>query len=129
MPVIGSLPMAATSSFASGASSSEIKKGSPPPAHVELAVAVQVEACLEAVVAAQHLHRQPGGHDLGDGGRDEGLVGVLGDQLVALVVHHQHQPRWRQRRDLLLGAGQRLGGQQEQGEGEQTRPHGNSGRC
>jgi hypothetical protein len=31
MPVIGFLPIAATSSVASGASSSEIKKGSPPP--------------------------------------------------------------------------------------------------
>ena len=115
MPVIGSLPMAATSSVASGASSSEIRKGSPPPAR-------KAPACrrgrigLEAVVAAQDLHRQPGRHDLGDGGRDEGLVGVLGDQLVALVVHHQHQRRRSHRRDLLLDAGQGRGGQQEQGE-------------
>ena len=87
-------------------------------AHIQHPVVVQVEACLEAVVAAQDLHRQPGRHDLGDGGRDEGLVGVLGDQLVALVVHHEHQPRRSQRRDLLLGAGQGRGGQQEQGEGE-----------
>ena len=95
-------------------------------AHVEHPLVVQVEAGLEAVVAAQHLHRQPGGHDLGDGGRDEGLVRVLRHQLVALVVHHEHQPRRSERRDLLLGAGQGRGGQQEQSEGEQARPHGDS---
>jgi len=52
--------------------------------------------------------------------------GVLSDQLVALFVHDEHQPRWSKRRDLLLGAGKRRGGQQEQGEGEQARPHGDS---
>ena len=94
------------------------QEGIAAPAHVEHPVAVQVEAGLEAVVAAQDLHRQPGGHDLGDGGRDEGLVSVLSHQLVALGVHHEHQPRRSERRDLLLGAGQGLGGQQEQGAGE-----------
>jgi hypothetical protein len=88
------------------------------PAHVEHPVAVQVEARLEAVVAAQDLHRQPSGHDLGDGGRDEGLVSVLGHQLVALFVHHEHLPRRSKRRDLLLDAGQGLRGQQEEGAGE-----------
>ena len=53
------------------------------PANVEHPIAVQVEAGLEAIVAAQDLHRQPRGHDLGDGGRDEGLVSVLNHQLVA----------------------------------------------
>jgi hypothetical protein len=59
MPVIGSLPTAATSSVASAASSSEMRKGSPP-------LVVEVEAGLEAVVAAQDLHRQPSRHDLVD---------------------------------------------------------------
>ena len=132
MPVIGSLPIAATSSGASSASSSETRKGSPPPAHVQHAVAVQIEAGLEAVVGAEDLQRQPRGHDLGDRGRNEGLVGVLGDELVALGVHHEHQPRRSERRDLLLDAGQGGSGQQEQGEGEgegegeQARPHGDS---
>ena len=88
------------------------------PANVEHPFAVQVEAGLEAIVAAQDLHRQPRGHDLGDGGRDEGLVSVLNHQLVALFVHREHQPRRSERRDLLLGAGQGLGGQHEQGAGE-----------
>ena len=95
-------------------------------AHVEHPLVVEVEAGLEAVVAAQDLHRQPGRHDLGDRGRDEGLIGILGHQLVALGVHHEHQRRRSERRDLLLDAGQGRGGQQEQSEGEQARPHGNS---
>ena len=94
------------------------QKGIAAPADVEHPVAVQVEAGLEAIVAAQDLHRQPGGHDLGDGGRDEGLVRVLSHQLVALFVHHEHQRRRSERRDLLLDTGQSLGGQQEQGAGE-----------
>ena len=89
-------------------------------AHVEHPLVVEIEAGLEAVVRAQDLHRQPGGHDLGDGGRDERLVGVLGHQLVALGVHHQHQPRRSQRRDLLLGAGQDLAGQEEEGKEQQA---------
>ena len=88
------------------------QKGIAAPAHIELPLGVQVEASLEAVVAAQDLHRQPRRHDLGDGGRDERLVSILGNQLVALLVHHQHQPRRSQRRDLLLGAGQGRSGQQ-----------------
>ena len=55
---------------------------------------------------AQHFHCQPGGHDLSDGGRHEGLVSVLNHQLVALLVHHEHQPRRSERRELLLGTGQ-----------------------
>ena len=35
-------------------------------AHVEHPLVVEVEAGLEAVVAAQDLHRQPSRHDLGD---------------------------------------------------------------
>ena len=88
------------------------------PANVEHPIAVQVEAGLEAIVAAQDLHRQPRGHDLSDGGRDEGLVSVLNNQLVAFFVYREHQPRRSERRDLLLGAGQGLGGQHEQGAGE-----------
>ena len=42
-------------------------------AHVEHPLVVEVEAGLEAVVAAKHLHRQPGRDDLGDRGRDERL--------------------------------------------------------
>ena len=94
------------------------QKGIAATANVEHPVAVQVEAGLEAVVGAQDLHRQPGGHDLGDGGRHEGLVSVLSHQLVALFVHHEHQPRRSERRELLPGTGQGLGGQQEQGAGE-----------
>ena len=62
------------------------------PAHVQHPLVIQVEAGLEAVVTAQHLQRQPGGHNLGDRGWDERLVSVLGHQLVAVGVHHQHQP-------------------------------------
>ena len=104
------------------------EKGVPAPANVEHPIAVQTEAGLEAVVGAQNFHRQPGGHDLGDGGRDEGLVGVLRNQLVALFVHHEHQPRRSERRDLLLRPAQSLGGQQKQGAGEdeQVRPHDDS---
>ena len=93
-------------------------------AHIEHPILVQVELGLETVAAGQDLHRQPRGHDLGDRGRGEGLVRVLGDQLVALVVHHQHQRRGRHRRDLLLDAGERRRGHQEQGESEQAKPHG-----
>ena len=85
-------------------------------AHIQHPFVVQVELGLEAVVAAQDLHRQPGRHDLGDGGRNERLIRVLGDQLFALGVDHEHEPRWSERRDLLLGAGERLRGQQKQGE-------------
>ena len=114
MPLSGVLPIAATSADASCASSFGDQKRIAAAANVEHPRAVQVEAGLEAVVAAQDLQRQPGGHDLGDRGRDEGLVGVLGHQLVALVVHREHQRRRSERRDLLLGAGQGWGGQQEQ---------------
>jgi len=57
--------------------------------------------------------------------RDEGLVGVLGNQLGALLVNHEHQPRWSKRRDLLLGSGHGLSRQQEHGadEGEQAGSH------
>ena len=96
-------------------------------AHVEHPLVVEVEAGLEAVVAAQDLHRQPSRHDLGDRGRDERLISILGQQLVALGVHHEHQPRRSEGRHLLLDAGQGGSGQQEQSEGEQARPHGNSG--
>ena len=124
--------MAATSSLPSSASSSEIEEGIAASAHVKHPVFVQVEFCLEAVVAAQDLHREPRRHDLGDGSRSEGLVGVLGNQLVALLVNHEHDPRWSHACDLLLDAGERRGGQEQgagEGEGEQARPHGNSGRC
>ena len=84
-------------------------------AHVKHPVFVEVEFCLEAVVAAQDLHREPRRHDLGDGSRSEGLIGVLGNQLVALLVNHEHDPRWSHACDLLLDAGERRGGQ-EQGE-------------
>ena len=133
MPVMGSLPMAATSSLRERRQLLGDQKGIAAAAHVKHPVLVQVEFGLEAVVAAQDLHREPRRHDLGDGSRSEGLIGVLGDQLVALLVNHEHDPRWSERRDLLLDAGERRGGQQEQGagegEGEQARPHGNSGRC
>ena len=95
-------------------------------AHVEHPLVVEVEAGLEAVVAAKHVHRQPGRHDLGDGGRDEGLIGVLGHQFVALGIQHEHQCLRSEGRDLLLDlldAGQGRDGQQEQGEGERVRPH------
>ena len=126
MPVSGSLPIAATSSLRERRQLLGDQKGIAAPAHIQHPLVVQVELGLEAVVAAQDLHREPRRHDLGDGGRDEGLVDVLGDQLVALLVHHQHHPRRSKRRDLLLGAGQGRGGQQEQGNGEdgQARPHG-----
>ena len=95
------------------------QKGIAATANVEHPVAVQVEARLEAVVGAQNLHRQPCGHNLGDGGRHEGLVSILSHQLVALFVHHEHQPRRSKRCELLLGTGQGLGGgQQEQGAAE-----------
>ena len=68
------------------------QKGIAASAHVQHSVVVQVEFRLEAVVAAQDFHRQPCGHELGDRGRDERLVHVLGDQLVALLVDHQHHP-------------------------------------
>ena len=101
-------------------------------AHVKHPVLVEVEFGLEAVVAAQDLHREPRRHDLGDGSRSEGPVGVLGDQLVALLVNHEHDPRWSHACDLLLDAGERRDGRQEQGEsegeGEQARPHGDSRR-
>src|SRR2546430_5252917 len=44
----------------------------------------------------------------------ERLVGVLGNELVAVGVHHQHQRRRRQRRDLLLDVGQCPGRQQNE---------------
>jgi hypothetical protein len=102
------------------------QEGVSAPAHVQHPVVVEVEAGLEAVVAAQDLHCQPGRHDLGDRGRNEGLVGVLSDPLFPLGVHYEHEPRWSESRDLLLGAGQGGGGQQKQGAGEQARPHGDS---
>ena len=71
-------------------------------ANVKHALGVEIEPGLEPVVGAQNLHRQPRGHDLGDRGRDERLVGVLGDELVALGVHNQHDRRWIERRDLVL---------------------------
>mgnify|MGYP006197865991 CR=1 FL=1 len=37
------------------------------------------------------------------------------EQDVAVVVHDEHQPRWRQRGDPLLGAGQRLRGAERMG--------------
>ena len=95
-------------------------------AHVEHPPVVEEEAGLEAVVAAEDLHRQPGRHDLRDGGRDEGLIGILGHELGPLPVHDEHHPRRREGRDLLLDAGQGRGGEQEQSEGEQARPHGDS---
>ena len=95
-------------------------------AHIQHPLVVQVELGLEAVVAAEHLHRQPCRHDLGDGGRDERLIRVLGDQLFALGVDHEHEPRRRHRRDLLLGAGEGRCGQQEQSECKQARRHGDS---
>ena len=100
------------------------QKGIAASAHIQHPLVVEVELGLETVVAAQDFHRHPCGHDLGDRGRDERLVGVLGDQLVALFVDHQHDPRRSQRGDLLLEAGQRRRGQQEQGKKKQTRPHG-----
>ena len=114
MPLIGFLPIATTSAGASWPSFLGDQKWIATPANVEHPVAIQVNAGLEAVVAAQHLHRQPGGDDLGDGGRDEGLVSVLNHQLVAFIVQHEHQPRRSERSNLLLGIGQGSGGQQKQ---------------
>ena len=97
------------------------RKGSPPPRTYSTRLVVKVKAGLEAVVTAQHLQRQPGGHDLGDRGRDERLVGVLGDQLVALrrpspaPALTEQAPRpspWRRRGP---------GGQQEQGKDDSER--------
>jgi len=51
MPVIGSLPIAATNSVASGANSSEIE-GISATAHIQHPVVVWMEAGLEAVIAA-----------------------------------------------------------------------------
>ena len=59
---------------------------------IEHAFGVEIEARFEAIVGAQHLERQPGRDDLGDGRRDEGLVGVLRDELVALGIHDEHDP-------------------------------------
>ena len=132
MPVSGSLPMAATSSLRELRQLLGDEEGIAASAHVKHPVLVQVEFGLEAVVAAQDLHREPRRHDLGDGSRSEGTVGVLGDQLVALLVNHEHDPRWSHACDLLLDAGERRGGRQEQGagegEGERARPHGDSRR-
>ncbi len=94
---------------------------------IEHPFGVEVEARFEAIVGAQNLERQPRRHDLGDGRRGEGCVGVLGDELVALGVHDEHDPRGRERRDRLIEAGQRRGGQEQQSKSEQTRPHGESG--
>ena len=95
-------------------------------AHVEHALVIEIEAGLEAVVGAEDLDGQPRGHDLGDRGRDERLVSVLRDQLLALGVHGEDDRRWRKGRDLLLEVRQRRGGQEEQGKGEQARRHGES---
>ena len=51
------------------------------------------EAGPKAVVLTQYLQREPDGHNLGDGGRDERRVGVLSNEFVAIGVHHQHQAR------------------------------------
>ena len=93
-------------------------------AHVEHALVVEIEAGLEAIVAAENLHRQPGGDDLGHGSGDEGPIGILGDKLVALGIDHEHDRAWRKRRDRLLEAGERRGGREKQSENEQARPHG-----
>jgi hypothetical protein len=44
------------------------------------------------------------------------LLGILRHEFLAFGVHHQHQPRRSQRRDLLLDVGEGLSGQKEQGE-------------
>ena len=126
MPLIGCLPIAATSLVGERRQLLRDQEGIAAAAHVEHSLIVEIEAGLEAIVAAQDLHRQPSRHDLGDGGRDEGLVSVLGHQFVALGVHHQHQPRRSKRGDLLGDAGEGRGGEQEQSEGEQARPQGDS---
>ena len=92
-------------------------------AHVEHPLVVQIEAGLEAVVGAEDLQRQPSGHDLGDRGRDEGLVGVLRHQLVALCVHHQHQPRRSERRDFSLTSARALERAAEARRGASRRDH------
>src|SRR6476659_1573760 len=68
-----------------------------------------VNATALSVRVKIDFHRQPGCHDLGDGGRDEWLISVLGHQLVALGVHHEHQPLRSEGRDVLLDAGQSRG--------------------
>ena len=113
----GSLPMAATSSVRELSQFLGDQEGIAAAPHVQHPVVVEVEAGLEAVVAAQDLHRQPCCHDLGDRGRNEGLVGVLSDPLFALGVHYEHEPRWSESRDLLLGAGDAPGRAAEAGRG------------
>ena len=95
--------------------------------NVEHPFVVEVEARLEAIVGAKNFEREPRRHDLGDGRRDEGLVGVLSDELVALGIHHKHGRRRSERRDCFFDARPRGSGQEEQNKSEQTRPHCDSG--
>ena len=69
----------------------------------------EIEAGLETVVAPQHLQRQPGRHYLGNRGRNEGLISVLGHQLAAFGVHHQYYPRWSESRDFPFDVSQGRG--------------------
>ena len=126
MPVIGSLPIAATSSGRERRQLLGDQEGIAAPAHVEHPLVVQVELGLEAVVAAQHLHRQPGRHDLGDGGRDEGLVRVLGDQLVALASITSTSPDGASAATFSLTPAKTPGGQQEKEQVREPDPHGHS---
>ena len=109
MPLSGVLPIAATSCRREQSQLFGDQKGIAAPRR-RAPGRRPGKAGLEVVVAAQDLHRQPGGHDLGDGGGDEAARRRPSHQLVALFVHHQHQRRLSERRDLLLGAGQSWAG-------------------
>jgi hypothetical protein len=94
--------------------------------NIEHPFVVEVEARLETVVGAEDLEREPRGNDLSDRGWNERLIGVLREQLIALGIHHEHDRRWGKGRNLLLEISQSRGGHQQQGKGEQARPHGDS---
>jgi len=79
---------------------------------------VQIEFCLEAVLSAQNLQRQPGGHDLCDGGRYKGLVRALGHEFVAVGVDHEHhRPDGAKPGNLLFGASSAGAGSRKQRQG------------
>ena len=92
-------------------------------AHIQNPLVIEVEARLEPVVAAERLERQPDGDEFGDGGRNERVIRILRDQLIALRIDDVDQRSRRQRRDLLPGASQGPHGQNEQGDDEQAKPH------
>ena len=93
--------------------------------HVEHPLVVEVEAGLKRD-SLPGTPRSSASQALSpnDRGRDEGHIGILGDQLRALGVHHQHQRRRSEGRDFLPDAGEGRGGQQEQSKSDQAKPHG-----